>query len=123
MSKELDLLHPTPDNDVHLVWHRFQDKFKPKGEWKWSGYVLMDKIQRWAKRYPTEVQVTSCDDDIYAGSLLVLIEHRSTSDYFGTTILFISQFEAPPAILFLYPDHRKYLLSALKALGGKRGSL
>jgi hypothetical protein len=128
MKRDPDL-YPSPDENVHLIWHRFvkafmKDKLKPGTsveEFKYTGYDLMKRVERWAKHYPTQVFVSRCDDAIFAGSLLVCIEHASKNSYHGTSVLYIPQCTGePPIIFFLYPGHRKELMGVLKKLGKKR---
>jgi hypothetical protein len=106
---------------VHKVWHEFQRKFKPVnalGNHEWDdrvpAYDLMERIEKWAKKYPKDVFCLGVDDSHFASSLLVLIEHRTENDYMGTSAVVISQCSgAPPAEFFMYPGHRDALIAAL----------
>jgi hypothetical protein len=127
MSKLTGLFNIPPDDDVHLVYHRFRRRFgdeKSSLGFKTKGHKLMKAIEQWAKRYPTEVQILSCDDSFYAGSMLVLIEHRSVIDYMGTTVVYVPQCTGEqPIEFFLYPERKELLIQGLKNLGGTRDVL
>jgi hypothetical protein len=113
------------DDNVHLVWHDFEKRFfTPDGKWKYIGYTLMCKIKNWAKKFPTEVQIVSCDDSLFAGSILCLIEHRARTNYMGTSVIYVPQYTGEVATrFFLYLEHRVELIDALGKLGGVRGRL
>lgn len=105
--------HPKPADDIHSVMRAFNRQFlKPDGSWKFDGYNLMQRVERWVKRYKGDARIVSCDDDSFMCSDLVLIEHRTADSYMGTTVIFLHQ-DGSPAHFFLYPDHRKALLKAL----------
>lgn len=103
---------------VHKVAHRFRELFKiepwgPDAKWKYKGYDLMVRVERWAKRQrPGMVRIVGCDDDVHAGAIMVFIEHKGEGRYMGTSVIVISQFE-PPYEFFLYPGHTKALQKAL----------
>lgn len=103
---------------IHKVAHRFRELFKedpgPTAKWKYEGYDLMVRVERWAKRQkPTIVRIVRCDDDVHAGAIMVFIEHKGEDRYMGTSVIVISQFETPYEF-FLYPWHTKELQGALK---------
>ena len=100
---------------LHRIFHNFCKRFKNGDEYVKNGYPLMYFIEKWAKRFPNHVQVVRCDDNVHAGSDLVLIEHSIPGEYWGTTVIFVSQFE-PPTEFFLYPGHQKQLMTALKKI-------
>ena len=111
---------------THAVAHDFQRRFI-KGQfgtpdaWKYIGYDLMKRVERWAKKYPEEVTIVGCDDAYFAGSTIVLIEHRTEKSYMGTSMYYIPQCTGEaPTQLFLYPWHRTNLIAALRKLGKKR---
>lgn len=109
---------PNPDCNVHRVWHDFQRRFLTRADkWRWSGYALMTRVERWARQYPDDVRIASVDDDAFAGSYLVLVEHRARDQYMGTTAVLIPQCTGePPARFFLYPHHLFGLARALRAI-------
>lgn len=125
IKKLENFLKTPPHRNVHCVWHEFTDKFKKwqpsSGEevWRWAGYKLMCKIEEWAKKHPRFVTVTSCDDDMYMGSRLVAIEHRSPDGriFQGTSMVFLHQVDGKdPAVFFLYPGHHDQLLKCLTTI-------
>lgn len=109
---------PPADLDVHRVWHDFQRRFLTRADkWRWSGYALMTRVERWARQYPDDARIVNVDDDAFAGSHLVLVEHRARDRYMGTTAVFIPQCTGePPARFFLYPHHLFSLARALRAI-------
>lgn len=132
--------------DVHYVWHKFVKAFKKEIDiqwneytskdkngkdkkvrfrtsnlvYKWSGFELAKRIEKWAKRWPNDIKIVGCDDAYHAGSDLVLIEHKAPVNYMGTTVLYIPQCTSEqPIEFFLYPYHRKELVRALQYIGEK----
>jgi hypothetical protein len=108
--------------EVHKISHDFQKKFKKHDEstgrcgFKWKGWQLMEKVRKWAKKYPS-VMIVRCDDDYFAGSDLVLIPHENDYSYMGTSVNYIPQCTGEEAItFFLYPHHRHGLAGALAVL-------
>lgn len=120
---------------IHTVWHELQRKFrvyKDGGEvqiggkpvklshpvgWKWSGYDLIRRLEKWADKYPKDVRTVTVDDDHFASSVLFLVEHQSDDQYMGTSVLYVAQCSGdPPAVFFMYPGHRRSLLAALEAI-------
>jgi hypothetical protein len=81
--------------------------------WKYSGYKMMKQIEKFAKKHP-DVILLSCDDSYNAGSMIVLIPHRSKEEYWGTTVVSIPQCTGePPLEMFLYPGHAMEIERAL----------
>jgi hypothetical protein len=103
--------------DVHKCYHEFLRRFCEKDDdavFKYKGYDLMQRVERWAKRWSHDVQLVHCDDDYHAGSLLVLIQHQQPHDYMGCTVVFIPQCTGEaPIRFFLYNDDRDSLIKAL----------
>lgn len=118
----LSLDHKTPrERDVHCIIHDFQEKFQDYSsyppKWKSAGYDLMNEVREWAEQYPDDVQIVSCDDSAFCGSILVLIEHKAEKRYMGTTVVFIPQCTGEqPIEFFLYPEHRRALQTALNKI-------
>jgi len=128
----------TPRTNIHRVWHDFSNKFTmiirikgkptkigkkkfyPREErWRWTGYDLMVRVEKWAKKYKNDVTIVRCDDNYHAGSKMVLIQHRKqhNAEYMGTSIVFIPQCTGEnPSRIFLYPDHHDSLIKALKEI-------
>lgn len=88
---------------LHKVYHSFVKKFKTENRWKKSGYDLMTSVEKWAETHPS-VTVSGCDDNLFAGAILVFIPHESKDEYFGTTVVYLCQF-GEPTEFFLYPCH------------------
>ena len=132
--------------DVHYVWYKFVKAFKKEVniQWneyttkdkngkdkkvrfrtsnlvyKWSGFELAKRIEKWAKKWPNDIKIVRCDDAYHAGSDLVLIEHKAPVNYMGTTVLYIPQCTGEqPIEFFLYPCHREELVKALNHIGKK----
>jgi len=78
--------------------------------------VLQERVTTWAEQYPEDVHIVRCDDAMFASSILVLIDHRSKKEYFGTSVVYIPQCQGEPANFFLYPGDRRALLQALNKL-------
>lgn len=123
---------------IHEVSHAFDRKFqkvvkagkpfklrglkKPlqptKVLWRWKGYELMCRIEKYAEKHP-ELEVVTVDDDHFASSLLVLLPHhdKKTGSYFGTSVIYVPQCTGEdPIRFFLYPGHAHGLLGALGKL-------
>lgn len=95
--------------EMHAVYHKFVKKFKiftanEGGKWRWEGYTMMRMIENYIKRNK-EIKLAWCDDSTHCGSCLVLIPHKSRSEYWGTTVVYIPQYGDKPVQLFLYPGH------------------
>ncbi len=114
-----EMFHRPVQTNVHRVWHDFRKRFLPDDSWVYVGYALMTRVDKWAERFPKDVQVLSCDDHAHAGSSLVIIEHKAPRRYMGTTVVFIPQCTGEnPICFFLYPEHRKAFVKALQSLDG-----
>lgn len=105
---------------IHRVWHAFQRKFFEKANghtWKWTGYNLMCKIERWAKKYPKDIFSAGIDDSHHAGSDIYFILHRDGKKNWGTTVIVITQCDGqPPCEYFMYPGHAKGIIDILKKI-------
>ena len=122
---------------IHEVSHAFDMKFqktvkvgKPfkfcgkkvqpkKAVWRWKGYALMKRIEKYVEQHP-EILVVGVDDDYFAGSSLVLVPHndKKTGEYFGTSVIYVPQCTGEdPIRFFLYPGHARGLLEAFRTLG------
>lgn len=121
---------------IHKVSHAFDRKFMKavkvgklikfcgkkiqpkKAVWRWKGYELMKRVEKYVKTHP-EILVAGVDDDYFASSDLVLIPHNDeeTNRYFGTSVLYVPQCTGEdPVRFFLYPDHARNLVDALETL-------
>lgn len=90
--------------------------------WKYTGYDLMSRVERWAKKYPKDVYISGIDDTHFASSDLVFILHRpSPRRIWGTTCVVITQLDGvPPKEFFMYPGHRQGIQEALARMAQYR---
>lgn len=133
-------------SETHRVWHKFSDwliktygkdlhgkwkimrvknpetgkihqlKFRSFNDLELSrrlvGYEVLTKVKRYVERYLPEIKIVHVDDAVYAGSDLLLIPHPEM----GITLLYIPQCTTVQNQLFLYENHYKELIQALKEL-------
>jgi hypothetical protein len=71
---------------------------------KMVGYSAMQKVKRYKEKYGG-IETISVDDDMFMGSMIVLIPH----DKMGITCIYIPQCINPSNTFFLYPCHIKQL--------------
>lgn len=118
VTAKFDFWSKKPQNNVHLVFHEFLRLFRDKttNEWKFQGYDLMKRVERWAEKHPGDVTVVRVDDDHHSNSDLVLIDHKTKRRYMGITCINIPQHGGPPSEFFLYPEARDSLLRSLRAM-------
>jgi hypothetical protein len=111
---------PKGRKSVHHVWFKLQKELGPDWEKTTdqdSKYQLMRICEKFARKHPTDVYVSSCDDSVYAGSRLVYIVHESVDNWHGITVLMIPQCDGrPPAQFFLYESHLDCLIKKLTRL-------
>jgi hypothetical protein len=67
---------------------------------KMVGYAAMQKVRYYEKTYGG-IKTTFVDDDMFMGSMLVLIPHKGM----GITCIYIPQCVTPQNTFFLYPEH------------------
>lgn len=97
---------------MHKLWHSFTETFCKKETdekgcrlWKWKGYPLMQRVDKWRKKNP-EVMSVKVDDAVHAGSRLIFIPHEDDYTYMGCTVVYIPQCTGEdPICFFLYPCH------------------
>ena len=77
-----------------------------------TGYEAMCKVEKFVKRCYPEIKIIRCDDSIYAGSDILLIPHPNH----GITVIFIPQCTTVQNQFFLYKNHHKELVKALKEM-------
>lgn len=123
------LKRPPREKDVHAVWHDFVRRFRPGDDRKWKdvGYSLMEKVRRWASKYPDDVRLSHVDDEFFSNSMFILVEHQAEAQYMGTSVVYIPQCTGEnPIVFFLYPGDRKQLISELgviNRLGNARAKI
>jgi hypothetical protein len=117
------MFYPPPEENIHRVSHRFQKAFGNgiNVPWKYKGYEMMGKVERWARHYPDDVTLCRCDDSYYSGSMLVLLEHKAPKPkpghWHGVSIIIIPQCSGEdPLQFFLYPSHQIELEKKLKEI-------
>jgi hypothetical protein len=76
------------------------------------GYRVLEKVEKYVGRHCKDIRVVRCDDSVYSGSSLILIPHPKH----GITILFIPQCTKIQNQFFLYEDHYKNLMKALREM-------
>jgi len=76
------------------------------------GYEVMKDIERYTKRYCTEIKIVYCDDSYHAGSYILLIPHPKM----GITVMFIPQCTGTQNEFFLYDNHFKMLMDELNKM-------
>ena len=105
-------------------WNRlcrkFMKKFGCSGDssnpFKYKGYELMKRVERFAQKNPT-IRIASVDDSYFSGSMIVFIPHECKEEYWGTTAVLIPQCSGePPTEFFLYPGHVRGLIEVLEGL-------
>jgi hypothetical protein len=102
---------------VHKTWYEFQRHFKKDDAYRFTGYDLMVRVEKWARKHPHEVRCLSIDDSAFASSTLLLVEHRHTREYMGTTAVVIPQCTGEkPIEFFMYPSHRDEIIAALVSI-------
>lgn len=136
---------------AHQIWHKFSN-FMVKtfgkdlhGEWEFvegifangkkfklkhrsfndlelsrrlTGYEAMCKVEKFVKRCCPEIKIIRCDDSNYAASDILLIPHPNH----GITVIFIPQCTTVQNQFFLYKNHHKELVKALKEMGSVYGN-
>ena len=130
--------------EAHKVWHKFSGwlsktfgadlvedkvlevpmkngktkkiKYKNFNEWELSkrlvGYEVLEKMEKYVARHCKEIKVVRCDDSVYAGSSIFLVPHPNH----GITVLFVPQCTTIQNQFFLYDNHYKNLMKALKEM-------
>jgi hypothetical protein len=76
------------------------------------GYEVLEKMEKYVSRHCKEIKVVRCDDSLYAGSSIFLIPHPKH----GITMLFVPQCTTIQNQFFLYDNHYKDLMKALKEM-------
>ena len=109
---------------MHALGHKFFRAFKNKDTpptWKWTGYELADRIDKFAEKHK-EIQITGCDDSYYSSSSIVFVPHYDAklNYYWGTTVIIVTQNDGqPPCEFFLYPGHSKAFENLLHNINTK----
>jgi len=126
---------------IHYIWHQFLDhmkkkfytlvpgikkdltqskrKYKETDFSKVKGYEAMCHVARFANKHP-EVKIVGVDDNWHASSDLVLIPHESADEYWGTSVVYLSQCSPDTNCFFLYPEHLDMLIEELLKIQQKQ---
>jgi len=107
--------------EMFRPYHDFLKVFHDKDEsWKWTGWDLIERIERWMKKWPGRVENYRCDDSYHASSDIYVFHHELRDYYWGTTFVYVPQCSGdPPAEWFFYDNHAKAFLKLLKSVVGK----
>ena len=96
-------------------------KFKHFNEFELSrrlgGADVIDKVEKYVKKYCPEIKIVRCDDSYYAGSIILLIPHPQH----GITMMFIPQISGIQNQMFFYDGHFKMLMKAFNEMKGVYG--
>jgi len=96
------------------LWHTFSNKLS--SPFKYKGYDLMERVERFAKKHPT-VKIAHVDDSYFSSSYIAFFPHECKDEYWGTTALLIPQCSGEPATaFFLYPGHVDGLIKVLQEI-------
>lgn len=123
--------------DTHKTWHRFSNWLIKTygedlhGEWQFieigkkkikfrsfnelelsrriTGYEVIERVERYVKSYCPAIRILSCDDDVHAGSTILLIPHPKM----GISFMFIPQCTNLQNRFFLYENHCEKLINEL----------
>lgn len=76
------------------------------------GYDVIVRVERYVKRHCPEIKVVHCDDNHYAGSIILLIPHPSH----GISVMFIPQCTLVQNFFFLYSGHYNNLMTELEKM-------
>jgi len=98
--------------EIHKLYHRYIAlKNKAKQESNYDAMVLAEKF---ANKNPS-VKIVGVDDDVHAGSDLVIIPHIDKYHLWGLSVEYIPQCTGEsPIRFFLYPGHLKRLIETLQ---------
>lgn len=98
------------------LWHKFSNKLSDHVTFKYKGYDLMERVERFAKKHPT-VKIAHVDDSYFSSSYIAFFPHERKDEYWGTTALLIPQCSGEPATaFFLYPGHVDGLIEVLQEI-------
>jgi hypothetical protein len=103
--------------ELHKISKSFDKKFINIDEKeKFSGWPLIQAIEKWAKKHPT-VKILRCDDTMFMSSILVMIPHETEDHYMGHTMVYVPQ-DAHVRLseCFLYPSDTNELFNVLSEI-------
>ncbi|MDO8621615.1 MAG: hypothetical protein Q7R80_00060 [bacterium] len=108
--------------EMFQPFREFVQRFRTKDNsgWRYTGYDLMVRVERWAARHPGRVTLLSCDDNLHASSMLCIIENATAASWMGLDVVIIPQLGGTPQEFFLYPDEADALETMLRSSRRKR---
>lgn len=105
---------------IYLVNDDFNRRFRcgrNNDGWRWTGWDLIKRVEKWAEKYPKDVYIAGCDDTYHTTSNIVLVLHRTGRRLWGTTVYVLTQCDGlPPKEFFLYSGHAHDLERALRVI-------
>lgn len=103
-------------NKIKVDGKRRIFKYRPFNDLEFSrrlcGYDVIERIERYVKRHCPEIKIVYCDDDVYSGSIILLIPHPTH----GISVMFIPQCTSVQNRFFLYGNHYKMLMEELEKM-------
>lgn len=97
---------------LHVLWSKLRKQIiNDQDRFKYRGFELMTRLRRFASKNP-RVKIVHTDDDVHASSLLALVPHENSQEYWGTTMVTAPQF-GEPTILFFYPENAQEMADAM----------
>lgn len=103
------ITHPDTGKKHTLKFRNFNDHELSR---RIVGYEVMCKVEKYIKRCCPEIKIVRCDDDVHAGSDLLLIPHPKM----GISVMFIPQCTGTQNRFFLYSNHFTMLMRELKSM-------
>src|SRR5690348_5765470 len=97
--------HITKALALNKVWYQFKDIFNQTHEGAWdmgtSWETFSQRVAEWVYNHPESgCDVSSCESGDYSASFFVYIPHQTEAEYWGTTVLYLTN-DAPPVEIFL----------------------
>ena len=106
---------------IHTTYHDFTKHFKDNNKFKYNGWDMMVKLEKWAQHFPKDVALCRIDDSFHASSTLGLISHKDSGEYWGTTVVVVTQCDGQnPCEFFLYPENARELIKGLAKVKTRR---
>ena len=103
---------------IHKIYNAFNRWFRQDRQFQYRGYILIQRLEKFARYYP-EVKLVSCDDDIHSSSCMALIPHYEKNGVnWGTTVVCAPQF-GEPTVMFLYPENNMQMIKSLQEMRRK----
>ena len=107
-----EVVQEITDNRGKIQKYKYKHFDESAFEQRLVGYDVMEAIEKYAKKNAPEIKIVNCDDDVHAGSILVLIPHPTM----GISVMFIPQCTGIQNRFFLYGGHYKSLIKTLQEM-------